>query len=279
MFATKLFTFTLAAALTACAVGPHYTRPETPADDAWLAKVDSTPVDLSWWHAFNDPTLDELIATAVAHNFDVKTAEARLRQARANRDAVAGHRWPEVDLDGQVTRNEWSENGPIPVSRIPGFQRDYNLFQATFDASWEIDLWGHTARAVQAAQARAESADDVRRDTLMRVITEVARSYVDLRKAQDQLASARADAAARAEVARVVEERYRHGEAARFDYVRADAQARTAQAVLPNLDADAHAAVYQLAVLTGQPPQSLQRLLTEAPLPKSPATKGLAMQS
>ena len=279
MSATKLLAFALAAALTACAVGPHYNRPEPPAGDHWIGEVNSEALDLSWWRSFNDPTLDELIETAVAHNYDLKTAEARLRQARASRDAVAGHRFPEVDLNGEVTRNEWSENGPIPVDRIPGFERDYNLFQATFDASWEIDLWGHTRRAVQSAQARAESADDVRRDTLMRVITEVARSYVELRKAQRQLSSARADAAARADVARMVEERYRHGEAARFDYVRADAQARTAQAVLPNLDADAHGAVYQLAVLTGQPPESLQALLTEAPLPKSPSTVAAGLRA
>jgi len=278
MSAAKLVAFTLAAALTACAVGPHYTRPETPSGE-WLGSTNSAPVDLSWWRSLNDATLDELIETAVARNFDLKTAEARLRQARASRDAVAGHRYPEVDVNGEVTRNAWSENGPIPVSRIPGFERDYNLFQASFDASWEIDLWGHTRRAVQAAQARAESADDVRRDTLMRVITEVARSYIDLRKAQRQLASARADAEARAETARLVEERYRAGEAARFDYVRADAQARTAQALLPGLDAAAHAAVYQLAVLTGQPPEALGRLLTEALLPKCPVTIGAGLRA
>ena len=205
MSAPKLLVPTLVAALTACAVGPHYTRPAAPAADQWLEQVNSAPVDLGWWRSFNDPALDELIETAVARNFDLKTAEARLRQARANRDAVAGHRFPEVNVNGEISRNAWSENGPIPVNRIPGFERDYNLFQATFDASWEIDLWGHTARAVQAAQARAESADDVRRDTLMRVVTEVARSYVDLRKAQRQLTSARADANSRAGVARLVE--------------------------------------------------------------------------
>src|SRR5262249_19980180 len=185
----------------------------------------------------------------------------------------------EVNVNGEVSRNAWSENGPIPVNRIPGFERDYNLFQATFDASWEIDLWGHTARAVQAAQARAESADDVRRDTLMRVVTEVARSYVDLRKAQRQLTSARADASSRADVARLVEERYRHGEASRFDYARADAQARTAQAALPNFHADAHAAVYRLAVLTGQPPEAQTRLLNEAPLPGTPVTVSAGLRA
>src|SRR5262245_23376795 len=98
MSASKLLTFTFATLLTACAVGPHYTRPEPPADDRWIGDVNSAALDLSWWRSFNDATLDELIEAAVAHNYDLKTAEARLRQARASRDAVAGHRFPEVEL-------------------------------------------------------------------------------------------------------------------------------------------------------------------------------------
>jgi NodT family efflux transporter outer membrane factor (OMF) lipoprotein len=281
MTAARYLPLALLTTLAACAVGPHYSPPETPSDGNWAESATSTAVDLTWWQSLSDPLLDELIHTAVACNFDLKTAEARLHEARATRDAVAGQRLPEVTASGLATRNGWSENGPIPISRIPGFERDYNLFQLGFDASWEIDLWGHNARAVEAAQARAEGADELRRATLLRVITEVARSYVDLRSAQQQLLTARADADARAEVAKLVDERYQHGEASRFDFVRADAQARSAQAVLPDLDADAHAAVYRLAVLTAQAPEGLRdRLLSAAPpLPHSPATVGAGLRS
>ena len=266
--------------LAGCAVGPKYSPPEAPAVDHWIADENSAPLDLAWWHSFNDPLLDELIQSAVSSNLDLKLADARLREARANRDSVAGRRLPQLDLNASVNRNAFSENGPIPVQRIPGFQRDYNLYEAGFDASWEIDLWGHTARAVQAARARAESAEDARRDTLMRIITEVARSYIDLRSAQQQLTSAQADADARADVARLVGERFNAGEASRFDFVRADAQARTARSVLPNLDADAHATIYRLALLTGQPPEALtDQLLKRAPLPDSPMLVAAGLRS
>ena len=266
--------------LAACAVGPRYTAPKVAGSGEWIAPAPTAPVDLTWWHSLNDPTLDELMQTALAHNLDVKGAEARLREARASRDAVGGRRLPQLDASGSATRNAWSENGPIPVQRVPGFERDYNLFEAGFDASWEIDLWGHSSRALEAARARAEGADEARRETSMLVITEVARSYVDLRSAQQQLSSAQADAAAQAEVANLVAERLSKGEASRFDFLRADAQARSARAELPNLDAAAHAAVYRLALLTGQPPEALaQRLLVPAPLPACPAVVAAGMRS
>jgi NodT family efflux transporter outer membrane factor (OMF) lipoprotein len=266
--------------LAACAVGPKYTPPKVTGNGDWIAATDTAPVDPTWWRSLNDATLDELLQTALTHNLDVKGAEARLREARASRDAVAGRRLPQLDASGSATRNAWSENGPIPVQRVPGFERDYNLFEAGFDASWEIDLWGHSSRALEAARARAEGADAARRETSLLVITEVTRSYVDLRSAQQQFASVQADASAQAEVADLIAERLRKGEASRFDFLRADAQARSARAALPDLDAAAHAAVYRLALLTGQPPEALaQRLLVPAPLPVCPAMVAAGMRS
>jgi NodT family efflux transporter outer membrane factor (OMF) lipoprotein len=266
--------------LTACAVGPTYMPPKTGADGHWIASVDTTAPDERWWRSFNDPLLDQLVQQAAASNLDLVQASARLREARANRDAVAGQRLPQLDLNAAVSRNAFSENGPIPVQRIPGFQRDYNLFDAGFDASWEIDLWGRNASAVRAARARTESAQEARRDVLMQVITEVARSYVDLRSAQQQLASAQADAQAQSDVARLVNDRWNAGEASRFDFARADTQARSVRAALPDLEAQAQAAVYRLAVLTAQPPESLTAtLLPSASLPSAPAAPAVGLRA
>ncbi len=267
-------------ALAACAVGPNYSRPQIAASEHWAAAAATAPVDVEWWESFNDPLLSELVETAVARNLDLKEADARLREARANRDAVAGQRLPQLDATGSALRNRVSENGEIPLQRIPGFQRDFWLFDVGFDASWEVDLWGHQRRAVEAAAARAAAAGDARHDTLLRVIAEVVRSYVDLRSAQEQRRSVLSDAVAQDGVAKLVNDRYRAGESSRFDFVRADAQASTTRAAIPGLDADAHAAAYRLALLTGQPPEALQdRLLAPAPLPQSPITVSAGLRS
>ena len=266
--------------LTACAVGPRYAAPSIDAEARWMADANTGPIDLSWWHSFNDPLLDELVQSAVSSNPDLRQAQARLQEARADRAAAMGQRLPQLDVDAAVNRNAFSEDGPIPVQRIPGFQRDYNLFEASFDASWEIDLWGYHRRTVEAARDRVQSADESRRDMLMRVVTEVARSYIDLRSAQQRLVSAQADADAQADEARLIGQRWQLGEASHFDFLRADAQARTARALLPDLDAAAHEAVFRLEVLIGRPPEALaSRLLQPSSMPAAPALVAVGLRS
>lgn len=267
-------------ALSACTVGPDYARPADTTAGQWLAAADTQPVDTAWWRGLDDPLLAELVDQAVARNLDLKEAEARLREARANRDAAAGRGLPTLDVNASATQNQLSENGQIPVGNIPGFDRSFSLFDAGFDAAWEIDLWGRNARAVEAASARTGAAEAARRETQMRVIAEVVRSYADLRGAQARLASVGGDAEAQQGIARLVEERFRAGEASRFDWLRADAQAKTTRAALSGLDADAKAAAWRIALLTAQPPEALAgRLLAPAPVPTSPASVAAGLRS
>lgn len=281
MFRRRLLASLALLSLGACAVGPKYTQPPQPAfSDAWISPPASGAVDPTWWRALNDPVLSDLVARALAQNLDLKAADARLREARASRDATAGQRLPQVDVNGSATRNRISENGEIPINRLPGFNRDLWLYEVGFDASWEIDLWGHQARALESASARAQAASEARRDTQVRVVAEVVRSYVELRSAQEQLASVTADAEAQENIAQLVNERFQGGESSRFDYVRADGQARTTRAAVPGFEAAAHAAAYQLAVLSGQPPEALSELLrTPRPLPETPAAAGAGLRS
>lgn len=267
-------------ALAACTVGPDYARPADIPSGQWLAPADSAAVDTDWWRSLNDPLLTELVDQAVARNLDLREAEARLREARANRDATAGQRLPQLNATGSITQDQLSENGQIPLGNIPGFDRDFSLFEAGFDAAWEIDLWGRNARAVEAAGALAQAAEAARHETLMRVIAEVVRSYADLRGAQARLASATSDAEAQEGIARLVNERYRAGEAARFDWLRADAQGKSTRAAIAGIDADAKSAAWRLALLTGQPPEALaDRLLAPAPMPQSPAIVAAGLRS
>ncbi len=270
----------LVLALAGCAVGPDYKRPEIVVAPEWHTPTASGAVDLVWWRGLGDPLLTRLIEDAAAHNLDLREADARLREARANRDAARGGRLPELTAGASATKNRLSKNGQLPVANIPGFDRSFPLYDAGFDASWEIDLWGKTQRTIEAASARMEAADEARHDTLMRVTAEVARTYVELRGAQARLVSARADSDAQDGIARLVGERTRAGEAARFDLVRAQAQARATRSAIPALEADARGAAYRLALLTGRPPEALlDQLAPLQPLPRPPAQVLVGLRS
>ncbi|WP_286771418.1 TolC family protein, partial [Sphingomonas sp. 66-10] len=243
----------LAAALVGCTtVGPDYRPPETQLSEAWASPVSSEAVDGMWWRRFDDPLLAELVEAAIAGNKDIEEAGARLREARANRDAVYGRELPQAGVSAIATQNRLSENGQLPVGKVPGLGRNLAIYDVGFDASWEIDLWGGTQRAIESSEARAEAAEEARRGVILQVIAEVVRAYIDLRTAQALRSNAVADAKAQAGIARLVSDRLRVGAASRVDYLRAETQARSTAAAVPAYESDEAAAAFRLALLVGQ---------------------------
>jgi NodT family efflux transporter outer membrane factor (OMF) lipoprotein len=270
----------LALALAGCTVGPDYKRPDLAMTPAWQAPADPGAVSGRWWEALGDPLLNALVTEAIASSPDVRAATARLAEARADRDEAAGRRLPALDAKGSAVRNRTSQNGQIPINRIPGFARDYNLFDLGFDASWEIDLWGGRTRAVQAAEARGQAAVEDRRDALTSLIAELARDYVDLRRAQADVTSARESLAASEALARLTAQRTAAGEASAADADRAESDARTATATLANAQAEVTAAMLRVAALVGKPPEDVTpRLVVPAPIPASPPAIAAGLRS
>ncbi|HEY6926765.1 MAG TPA: TolC family protein, partial [Steroidobacteraceae bacterium] len=201
----------LALVLEGCAVGPDYHRPAVGgAESGWSTTIspDTAPVDVSPWQSLGDPVLTQLIEAALAHNLDLREAEANLRAARAQRDAVAGRKLPELDATAAATEQQLSANGELPVNQIPHFNRRFSLYDVGFDASWEIDLWGGTRRTIEAAQRRSEAAAERQHDALLQVVAEVVRTYAVLRGGQANLAAARIDAEAQNGIAMLVHQRF-----------------------------------------------------------------------
>jgi NodT family efflux transporter outer membrane factor (OMF) lipoprotein len=267
----RLLPLVLVGALAGCTVGPNYTRPEVKAAPEWLEKGIPGPVDLQWWERFGDPQLTALVTRALASSPDLAEARARLAEARANREAVQGGRLPAVAARGSGTQNIVSENGQIPVAKIPAFPRSFSLFDLGFDATWELDFWGRRTRQVEGAAAREESALFAQRDVMLTLIAEVAHTYVDLRAAQAETAALEATAAADAELARLGGLRLRAGEVSQLDQDKAEAAARASAAAIPESKARAAAASYRIATLVGASPEDVApSLLAPAPLLPAP---------
>jgi NodT family efflux transporter outer membrane factor (OMF) lipoprotein len=272
---------TLAAGLQGCTVGPEFHRPNiSGAAGDWVTQANTSPVDVVPWQSLQDPLLTQLIEAAIAHNLDLREAQANLRAARAQRDAVVGRRLPELDATAAVSKQQLSDNGELPVRQIPHFDRRFSLYDVGFDASWEIDLWGGTRRAVEAATRRADAAGAREQDTLLQVVAEVVRTYAGLRGSQASLAATRKDAEAQSGIAMLVHQRFAAGEASNLEAVRAESQARSAAAAVAGVDATVHAAVNTLALLTDRPPESLASQVDHtAPVPLPPASIAVGLRS
>lgn len=271
-----LTTVAIAGALTACAVGPHYVAPDPPpspsfvkaAGDGWSLEQAET----AWWQQFRDPALDALITQAMAANHDVRIAAARVREARALRREAGWTPYPRGGVQAGYERRRASEVEPAFL--LSG-KRDLEVFDAGFDAAWEIDTFGRARRSVEAAHARAASVEASLQDARVSVIAEVARNYFALRSAQARLVVATHNRDLQRETLDLTETLLEAGGATDLDVVRARGQLRATEAALPAIERETEAAELRLAVLTGRDPGSLA--IAPAPLLPEPVVEQVAI--
>ena len=269
-------------AIASCTVGPDYKEPpkveapsayhEATTQPARPTTQPAAPTFARWWTVFHDEKLDHLIEEAVRSNIDLQVAEARVREARAQRLVAKAELLPQVNADGSYTRSRSSEH-VIPNGSsgfiTPGAEED--LFQAGFDASWEIDVFGGIRRNVEAATADVEAAVEDRRDVLVTLLSEVARNYADLRGDQRRLAIAWDNIHSQEDVVRLTESRYQAGVVSELDVAQAKALLATTRAEVPPLEASVQQSIHQLGVQLGREPGALQsQLETPGPIPPAP---------
>jgi len=244
--------------LAGCMVGPDYQPPETVPDGTWIdasAESDRT-VPAAWWRGFDDPVLSELVEKASAGNIDIAIAAERTREARALSRAAGSRLYPRADAIGSTQRRRQSENGPLPLDRIPELEAHQTIYDARLDVAWEVDLFGRNRRAAEAAGARAEATEADRRAVVVSVTGEVARNYFELRGAQAELAARQeaVEAAQRSlELARV---RVAAGESPAAETLQAESRLKALEALLPQARARRDRAAMAIALLLGETPES-----------------------
>lgn len=282
---SKVVSCLLAMTLTACAVGPDHESPETasPGDwTTWRSSDDSlrnfgSSANLTpeWWRAFNDPVLDNLQKRAVEASPDLMTAALHFAQARAQLTGAKGPQLPQLSLSGAANRQAQSENNAgMRIVDAVGFpNRDqiaqliaepFNYYQAGFDLSWELDLWGRVRRSIEAADAdvaRQAALLDLAR---LGVASDVARNYFELRTTQQQIKLMREDIAALEDRLGLLEARAQAGLIDYFDVDRQRAEAAGLKAQLPSLLAQEAVSANRIALLLGERPGALRAELAPA---------------
>jgi len=145
---------------------------------------------------------------------------------------------------------------------------NFDLWNAGFDASWEVDVFGGTRRAIEAADYQVQVSIEDRRDVLVTLLGEVARNYVELRGAQRELDITIQNLTAQNDTLELTRSRYRAGIGTDLDVARAEGEAATTEADIPPLENQIKMAIHRLSVLTGQEPNALAAELAEpGPVP------------
>jgi outer membrane protein, multidrug efflux system len=266
--------------LTACAVGPRYHEPAVaPAGTALRVKPDSAALrsfydslattadsvteqarpsaagpaplvadsaDLRWLEVLRDTTLVGLVRAAVRDNRDVQTAQARIREFRAQLGVTRADLLPQLSANGSVSTNQ------IALGAFPPVQ--FDAFRVTADLAWELDFWGRIRRGVQASRADVQAEEAAYRATLLSLVSDVATAYLGLVELTQEEAIAERTLTSRRSTLALARDRFARGVISALDVHQFEAEVAVPAAALAQARRLRAEREHQLAALVGRLP-------------------------
>jgi NodT family efflux transporter outer membrane factor (OMF) lipoprotein len=242
--------------LTGCEVGPDFHPPAAPVDAGYTAaalpaRIAGAPIaagddqalrvgqDISgqWWTLFRSPELTALIDQALRHNPSLAAAQATLLQARETARVQQGGLFPAIAAAFGVTHEQTSAASFGPVGAAEGGvpTGPYDLFNATINVSYTLDVWGGIRRGVEQAQAQAEYQRYVLEATYLTLTSNIVAAAVAEASLRAQIAETEKVVTAEQEGLRIIQAQLDAGAVTRAEVLQQQAQLQTTLATLPPL--------------------------------------------
>ena len=260
-------------ALSACAFGPNYQRPGVDAPERFRSEEglaqQASIADLPWWDVFNDPTLRDLVTTALINNYDLLIAIRRIEEAQAVALQVRSPLFPQLGYQVDATHARNAALG----SPVAGAGIITDKLTGLFNAAWELDLWGRIRRADEAARAQILVNEEARRGVMLSLVSEVAQAYFELLELDLQLDIARRTTASFGESLNMFNQRLEGGVASVLETARAEAALASAASNIPELERQTVVKENQISVLLGRNPGAIPHtstLIEQRPPPDVP---------
>lgn len=285
--------------LGGCTVGPNFVKPKAHVPAHWSATAlhngtsgashvnAHQPASVTWWSQFHDPLLTSLVRKAAAQNLDVREAVLRIREAETQTEALSGALWPTLSANASWARQRVSTNTPtgfIFSGKFPGLPpsitNPYNQYQLGLGASWGLDLFGGTRRAIEAAHARTRATVDNARNVVLAMVSGVAQTYIELRGAQKRKAILQRTLETQRNLLQLTRDRYDAGLTSDLDVQNAATEFDTTRAQLPIAEQQITLDINQLSKLIARPPEALRAKLVQArPVPPVPPVVPIGLPS
>lgn len=258
-----IFSLVLSIILDSCTVGPQFIKPQIPINQNWTEtdstfKITKAIPDSSWWTVFNDSILNQLIRLAYNQNLPLQITGLKIMEARAQLAIASGRQFPQTQAAlGSLTAVGLSEN----ASDALGINRNFIVYQAGFDVSWEADFWGKFRNDVkaQAASLLATTADY--NNALVSLAAEVAHTYVMIRTFDMLIKLAKQNVQLQEEGKRIAESKLRNGAGSELDVTQATTLLESTRASIPQLEINLIQSQNALSTLLGQPVGTIKPLL------------------
>ncbi len=244
----KTFLGILLLVLTGCTIGPDYVRPDIKAPDQWNVEYNAAAdlANTTWWKQFGDPVLDNLVETAVRGNLDLKSATAKVDQYLGVLDTARSQYFPQISA------------GFNPGASSSG-GRTNQSYQATVNATWELDLWGRIRRSNESAQAQIVGSEAGRRAVIMSVVSNVASGYITLRGMDRQLEIAKGTEKAYTDSLKIFQLRFKHGTISQLELSQAESNYEAARQAIPSYESLVRQQENLISLLLGRAPGPIPR--------------------
>jgi NodT family efflux transporter outer membrane factor (OMF) lipoprotein len=245
--------------LSSCALGPNYHPPVPPSgsDGPFVSANANTTttsdLPVAWWQLYNDPVLNGLIEQAFSANENLKTAEANLAASRAIYEGARTAQFPatDVDLGAEYGRDSTTDE----IVEIGGGKPQTGwIFDSLLDVSYELDLFGHVRRTIEAARDNAEVVAAERDDLRVTIAAETARAYGQICTLGEEINVAQQSVAIATRQLEIVQGRKIAGAGSDFEVVRSEVLVAQVRAAVPPLQGQRNAALFELAALLGETP-------------------------
>ena len=251
-----------------CSVGEDYANPQF-YTDATLARATNvstaTPLAQKWYADFNDSQLTELIEKGLQNSTQIKTAVARMKQARAQLQITKVAALPQINAQGGYNYEKSSKN--------IGLADDSHYYSAGFDASWEVDLWGKNRRQIEAKRANLKALKYTLENVRLAVAAEIAANYFNFLESAENLHLAEKNVRLQHEILLTVKAKYDNGLTDEAAFNEAKYLLENTQAQIPTYRAEVESYQNALATIIGVLPTELN-LKTNASNKLSSALRG-----
>src|ERR1700734_2824450 len=254
-----------------CMMGPKYKRPTVDVPQEYRAPAPRQAAQASslgneqWWQVYQDPVLTQLIHTAIAQNYDVRIAAARVLEAQAQVGITRANQLPSASVGANV----FSEQNPKVTNLFPAYQE--NAGELNLSVIWNLDFWGKYRRQTEAARAQLLATQWGRRAILSSLVANVATAYFQLRALDSELEISQRTLASRQQSLKLTHVLENNGSGSGLDVSQAEQLVYTASETIPDLERQIQQQENVLSVLLGENPQSIPRgrALTEQPVPQN----------
>jgi len=260
--------------LSGCAVGPKYKRPATNIPDTYRGPASQTGPpssasvgDEKWWTVFQDDQLQKLIRQALADNYDVHIAAARVLEAQAALGITRADQFPTITANASGSSERHARTAITPTFETSPAEVNLALF-------WELDFWGKFRRATQAARATLLATEWGQRAVIISLMSNVASAYFQLLELDMEMEISRRTLDARKESVRLVEIRQKGGTTSLLELRQSQELMYTAAAAIPDLERRIEQQENFISILLGQNPGPIPRgkpLIATTVLPYVPA--------